>query len=48
MLLISVKIEIIAMTKRKTIEEIMIMIDVNMIMKTEIENMVVVVMVGIN
>jgi hypothetical protein len=26
----------------------MIMIDVNMIMKTEIENMVVVVMVGIN
>lgn len=34
--------------KRKTIEEIMIMIDVNMIMKTEIENMVVVVMVGIN
>lgn len=34
--------------EEETIEEIMIMIDVNMIMKTEIENMVVVVMVGIN
>lgn len=37
-----------SMTKRKTIEEIVIMTDMNMITKTEIENMVVVVMAGIN
>ena len=42
------KKEIIVMTTRKTIEEVVIMIDVNMIMMTEIENMVVVVMAGIN
>ena len=42
------KKEIIVMTTRKTIEEVVIMIDVNMIKMTEIENMVVVVMAGIN